>query len=242
MDQGWIKIHRRLLSSPAWQQSTPEQKTILVTCLLKANHSANKWEWGGKTFTVKPGEFVTSIDSLAASAGKGISRQNVRTALKRFQSLGFLTYRSTKYGRIITICNWDKYQQNKNGANTPANSYLTKPSHSANKAPTPNKNEKTKECKNESVRPADQDTINSFQLTEGLIQWAEQNGYKNVDLKKFTEHFIEANKAKNYGYTNFQAAWKMWLSKDWEKFEKVKIPKPFRSDDPEMMAERFAND
>ncbi|MCA5964224.1 hypothetical protein LC724_33295 [Blautia sp. RD014234] len=37
-DKGWIKIHRELLDKPIWQLSTPEQKSILITLLLMANH------------------------------------------------------------------------------------------------------------------------------------------------------------------------------------------------------------
>lgn len=37
--QGWIKLHRELLDKPIWTESTPEQKTILITLLMMANHT-----------------------------------------------------------------------------------------------------------------------------------------------------------------------------------------------------------
>ena len=80
-----------------------------------ANYQENEWEWKGEKFKVMPGQFVTSLESIRARAGLGISIQNVRSSLKRFKKLKFLTYKSTKMGRVITIINWDSYQSNENG-------------------------------------------------------------------------------------------------------------------------------
>jgi hypothetical protein len=109
-DGGWIKLYRRLTDDTVWALSTPEQKTILITLLLMASHQANEWEWQGQKFEVQPGQMVTSIESIRAKSGKGISVKNVRTSLKRFENLGFLANESAKTGRLITIANWGKYQ------------------------------------------------------------------------------------------------------------------------------------
>ena len=54
-----------------------------------------KREWQGKKFTIKPGQFITSLKSIRENAGSGISIQNVRTALERFEKYEFLTSKST---------------------------------------------------------------------------------------------------------------------------------------------------
>ncbi len=133
--KGWIKLHRILKEKPIWKQSTPEQKTVLITLLLMANHDEKEWEWQGNKFRVNPGQFVTSLDSIKQEAGKGISIQNVRSSLNRFKKLEFLTWKSTKTGRIITICNWEDYQHMED---TAQQSSQQRP----NKEPTTNKNEK----------------------------------------------------------------------------------------------------
>ncbi|WP_407058000.1 hypothetical protein [Listeria innocua] len=147
MSHGWVKLHRDLKEKPIWRSSTPEQKTILVTLLMMANHKENEWEWMGKPFKAKPGEFVTSIKSITEECGKGISSQNVRTALKRFENYGFLTKESTKVNTLINIVNWGVYQESENKSNTLANKQLTNDSQTANKQLTTNKNVRTKECK-----------------------------------------------------------------------------------------------
>ncbi len=110
---GWISLHRELLCKPIWYQSSPEHKAVLVTLLLMANHTGREWWWKGEKFEAEPGQFVTSIKGIQDRAGKGISGQNVRSALKRFEMLGFLIDEPTRTGRLITIVNWNTYQGNK---------------------------------------------------------------------------------------------------------------------------------
>lgn len=142
MDKGWIKLHRKLMDKAIWQSSTPQQKVILITLLTMANHKEKEWEWKGKKFVAKPGQFVTSLQSIVDRAGKGITIQNVRTALGKFERYGFLTNKSTKTGRLITIVNWGFYQSDKKETNKDNNKGLTKDQQSTNKELTPNKNDK----------------------------------------------------------------------------------------------------
>jgi len=139
---GWIKLYRQLLEKAIWKKSTPEQKVILVTLLLMANHEESEWEWEGKKFTVNPGQFITSLDSIRKECGKGISLQNVRTALNKFKKYEFLTNESTKTGRLVTILNWPIYQGEQILTNKESNKDLTKRSQRPNKDLTSNKNDK----------------------------------------------------------------------------------------------------
>ena len=142
MADGWIKIYRELLNKPIWQESTPEQKVILITILLMVNHEPKEWEWKGEKYIVQPGQCVTSLESIALKAGKGISIQNIRTALKRFKKYGFLTDQSTNKNRLITIVNWDLYQSQKEEPNRQTNMQLTSNQQAANRQLTTNKNDK----------------------------------------------------------------------------------------------------
>lgn len=139
---GWIKLHRALLDKTIWINSTPEQKTILITLLLMANHEPNQWEWKGKKYTVKAGEFITSLEKIVARCGKGITTQNVRSALKRFEKLQFLTNESTKQNRLIKIENWSLYQDEENQPNKATNKEVTNDQQRPNKEVTTNKNDK----------------------------------------------------------------------------------------------------
>jgi uncharacterized phage protein (TIGR02220 family) len=141
-DKGWILVYRKLLESSIWLNSTPEQKSILITLLLMASYKVNSWEWKGEKYQVKEGQFITSLKSIQDKSGKGITKQNVRTALTRFKKLGFLTYESTHLGSLITIVNWLPYQMCENKTNTVTNTELTQHQHSPNTELTPIKESK----------------------------------------------------------------------------------------------------
>jgi hypothetical protein len=75
-----------------------------------ADHQENEWEWKGKQFKTVPGQFVTSLGSIVKKAGKGISIKMVRTSLTKFEKYGFLANKSADTGRLLTIINWESYQ------------------------------------------------------------------------------------------------------------------------------------
>lgn len=155
VNSGWVKLWREMLSKAIWSSSSPEQKTVLITVLLLANHERNEWIWKGEKYSCEAGQLITSLRSLQETCGDGVSMQNVRTALVKFEKLGFLTNESTKTGRLITIVNWAKYQGDDGKTNKVTNKEVTKHSQSTNKALTPNKNDKNdKNDKKESVTRA----------------------------------------------------------------------------------------
>lgn len=139
--QGWIKLHRELTQKPIWLNSTTEQKTILITLLLMVNHEEKEWEWKGQKYTVQPGQMITSLNSIVEKCGKGITTQNVRTALKRFEKLQFLTNESTNKNRLITIVNYTKYQGNEYQPDKATDKQLTSNRQATDKQLTTNKND-----------------------------------------------------------------------------------------------------
>ena len=114
---GWIKLHRDLLKNPIWVNSTAEQKVVLITLLLMANHEKKNWEWQGKKFELQPGQLITTQRNLAKICGEDVTRQKTRTSLERFENLEFLTQQSTHGGSLITIVNWRAYQTSKEDSN-----------------------------------------------------------------------------------------------------------------------------
>ena len=48
MNNGFFKIYRELWDKPIWKQSTPIQKTVLLTLLSMVNFAPAEWEWQGQ--------------------------------------------------------------------------------------------------------------------------------------------------------------------------------------------------
>ena len=103
-----------------------------------ANHKEKEWEWEGEKYLVQPGQFVTSLKSIAHKAGNGISIKNVRTALEKFEKYEFLASKSTNKNRLVTIVNWELYQSEED---EPA-SKVASNRQATGKQPATNKNDK----------------------------------------------------------------------------------------------------
>ena len=149
---GWIKLYRELGDKPIWLESTSDQRSVLIALLMMVNYEPNKWEWQGKQYECMPGQVITSLPKIAERSGKGVSIQNVRTALKRFEKLGFLTDESTNKNRLITIVNWAIYQGSDDEPNRQTNKQLTGNQQAANRQLTAIKNIRTKEGKNKELK------------------------------------------------------------------------------------------
>lgn len=102
MSNGWVSIHRQILD---WEWFTDVNTShLFVYCLLKANHKDAKW----RGLSVSRGAFVTSYESL--SHATGLSVQQVRTSLDKLKSTGEVTSKSTNKNTIISITNYEIYQ------------------------------------------------------------------------------------------------------------------------------------
>ena len=178
MMDGWIKLHRCLIDKAIWKRSQPEQKTVLITILCIANHEPNEWVWDGKKYIVESGQFITSLESLAKKSG--VSIRSVRTALANFEKLEFLTSKSTKTGRLITVVNWALYQHQENKSTNKS----TNDRQRTDKEPTTNKNDKNDKKKTFS---SDSD---EFRLAELLFDLIRQRNpeHKAPDLQAWSRH------------------------------------------------------
>jgi len=148
MAEGWIKLHRKIRNSQMYRNLNSKQRDVLIQILLLANHEENEWVWGNDIFKCKTGQFVTSLQSLTNRCAKDVKVQSVRTSLLILEKWSFLTNKSTKTGRLITICKWEAYQNEDKPINKEPNKEPTKSQQRANKELTTNKNVKEcKECK-----------------------------------------------------------------------------------------------
>ena len=164
-EQGWIKLHRKLLDSDMWKCLSLKQKDIMITCLLLANHKSNQWEFDGKIYTVNPGEFITSYQNLAERCDKSVSISSVRTALAKLEKWNFLTRTSTSKSTKITICKWKTYQEKRTENRTITDKQTANEPQTNRKPMTTNKNDK--ECIKNEIR-MNKKTIDPKLLSDAL--------------------------------------------------------------------------
>ena len=118
MNKGWIKLHRKLMDWE-WYRDVNCYK-LFTHCLMKANYEDTTWQ--GKA--IKKGDFLTSLNILAADTG--LSVQEVRTAMKKLTLTKEIVATATNEGTCITVCNYDTYNSEEDDINTPSTSEATR--------------------------------------------------------------------------------------------------------------------
>ena len=102
---GYISIYRQI-TEWEWYKDTAT-KSLFLHLLVTANFTDTRFM--GKT--IKRGQVVTSLPSLSEETG--LSIRQIRTAINHLISTGEVTNKSyTKY-RVISIVNYDVYQDNR---------------------------------------------------------------------------------------------------------------------------------
>ncbi|MFA6131425.1 MAG: hypothetical protein WC730_04180 [Patescibacteria group bacterium] len=107
MENGWIKINRSLKKKGYYTQS--EYVHLWVHLLLSVNHEETEFLWNGKILKIKRGQFVTGRKKLALETG--INEHKVDRILKCFESEQQIEQQTTTKYRLITVINYEKYQQ-----------------------------------------------------------------------------------------------------------------------------------
>ncbi|MGJ8649516.1 MAG: hypothetical protein ACSHX4_04085 [Opitutaceae bacterium] len=148
--QGFAKFWRKFFEWEWYQDANTAR--VFFHLIMVANHKDSHW----RGHVVKRGQTITGTHKLATILK--IPRGQIRTALKNLQMTNEITIRATNLFSVITICNYDAYQDRDATGNQP----VDKPTASqpANEQPasqptsdhqtTTNKNDKNdKEEKNE---------------------------------------------------------------------------------------------
>lgn len=138
MDNGWIKLHRSLLSSDI--MCRPKVLPVWIYILLSAAHVKSHVGVRDGSIEIEPGQVFISMPELAQNTK--LSKQNIRTSLKCLISTCRITCKATRSGMLISVVNWRAYQDFQNETNThintQVNTQLTRSQHAY----------KNKECKN----------------------------------------------------------------------------------------------
>lgn len=100
---GWIKLHRSFLDWEWYKDSNT--KSVFIHLLLTANVEDKIYHG----HLVRRGEAITSYNSLSTSLA--LSEQQARTAVAHLKSTGEITSRIYPKWSLITIVNYEKYQE-----------------------------------------------------------------------------------------------------------------------------------
>ena len=107
MEQGWVKIHRKLLENPIIKKGS--YLSLWLVLLLKATHKESKFMWNSEVIIIKEGQLLTGRQELSKSTG--IPESTVEDILKYLEKQQQIQQQKYTKFSVITIVNWKTYQK-----------------------------------------------------------------------------------------------------------------------------------
>ena len=109
MAEGWIKIHRKLLSCDIWDNDQPfDMRSAWVDLILLANHRDVEMLFDYEPLTIKRGQYLTSVRKLGARWSW--SKNRTLKYLRLLENLKMIERESSSKRTLITIVNYGVYQ------------------------------------------------------------------------------------------------------------------------------------
>jgi hypothetical protein len=138
---GWIKIHRKIRDWE-WYDDANTMR-VFIHCLVSANWRAKIW----RGFEIERGSFFSSYEKIGEELR--LSKQQVRTSLKKLKSTQEITLKATRNGLLLTVSNYASYndinRDDQHAETHACNTVVTLNQHSFNTLVTPTKEEEEEE-------------------------------------------------------------------------------------------------
>lgn len=106
MQNGWVKIHRKIMSHWIWSNDSYYKWWSYM--LFRANHEETKILIGSSIEICREGEFITSINHLCRDLKTTPAK--IRTFISLLENDSMIVKNSTSIMTKITICNYESYQ------------------------------------------------------------------------------------------------------------------------------------
>lgn len=144
-EQGWIRLHRKIVNNPLWTERREFSKAeAWIDMIMDARHSETPGRVmiGNMVVVCNRGEIIKSLDTL--SRRWNWNKSKVRRFLDSLQSMNQIRHANETKTTRITICNYDTYNPLRHDDDT----QVTPERNASETHSTPNKNVIPQECEN----------------------------------------------------------------------------------------------
>lgn len=113
--EGWIKLYRAIQDNWLWKDKPFSKGQAWMDLLMECNHKANKIVINNQIISIQKGQKLWSIKEM--SDRWGWSRKKVSNFLNLLQTEGMLQQKRTSKYTLLTIVNYDLYQDGEHQKN-----------------------------------------------------------------------------------------------------------------------------
>lgn len=215
---GWFAV-RRGITSHALFKGKPERLAVWMWLLDNAVWKDTTHDVKGHTVDVPRGSVCASERYISEQCGVGY--QVVRTAIKRFKSEHMINATPTHGKNLISLCNYEKYQDPKWSDNAEGNATLTQPQRNPNAQKEQGNNITTEEAKASLSPTAKKSPTGSrlpddWFLSKQLGEWSLSEGAEKELIRseadKFKDYWKGVAGAKGRK-ADWDATWRNWIRK-----------------------------
>jgi len=157
--QGWIKVHRKIQDNAI--SKSPEYFALWIHLLLLANHKKSEFIFNGIKIALESGQFVTGRKKLAEISG--VQESKIERILNYLKSEQQIEQQTNNKFRLITIINWDDYQEVEQQTEQPVNNKRTTTEQQLNT----NKNDNN-------VKNEENEKTTTGEVEKKLFKWLSQ--------------------------------------------------------------------
>ena len=223
---GWLKLYRSILDSAVFQDA--EILKVWIWLLCNAAFEQHDTVCYGKVIHLKPGQIATGRKKIAQCTD--LNENKVYRALTVLKSLGNIEIKATNKYSIITVVNWDKYQDEnvkRTSSEQQNNSKTTTEEQQGDSKRTQHKNGKNgKKEKNiyicsffQSVWDEYPKKLGKNKVTKAAMEQLEEAGEATVmdAVRNYSEKIKRDGTDEKYimhGSTFFNGAWRDYVAED----------------------------
>ena len=204
--EGWIKLHRKLLDNPVTMKDT-DHLAVWIYLLLNASHNEHPALFKGEKITLKPGQLITGRKSIALALH--IDESKVERILKSLKSEQQIEQQTSSKNRLISITNWEFYQQSEQQNEQQVNNKRTTSEQqvNTNKNIKNDKNERKDICQNIldlfnriccSFGRVKNITKSRAEIIDNSLKTYSLNDFKKVFEKAEQSDFLKGNNNRNW--------------------------------------------
>lgn len=105
---GWVKIHRKMFDNPIVCKDA-DHLAVWIYLLLQATHKEMSVVFDKKRMTLKKGQLITGRKIISEKTK--VSESKVQRIIKSFVDEQQIEQQTTNRKRLITVINWELYQE-----------------------------------------------------------------------------------------------------------------------------------
>jgi hypothetical protein len=197
MHRGYIKLWRKIEEWDWFKNSNTLQ--LFIYLLIRANHKNGSWQG----IEIMRGQLLTGRKSLSEKTG--LSDREIRTSLSRLKLTKEITVKSTNKFSIITLCNYDIY----NDSDQQDDQQPTSNRPATDQQPTTNKNYKNDKNDKKHKYGEYKHVLLSDEQYQKLL-----NDFGELKLKGMIKNLDEYLQMKNVTYKDHNLTMRKWENKN----------------------------